>query len=111
MFSAMEEALRINVSNPSQTLSEGVWVVQNRIRHIGRGFGRSSVGSVLLVKGLEFDHAIIVHQSTMTNKDWYVALTRATKDIRILAPSETIVPFVRKCVNSEPSQQSFNFDQ
>ena len=108
MFSAMDAAMRLNADDPNKPLSERVWEVQNCIRHIGRRFGRSSVGSILLVKGLEFDHSVIVHQPTMTNKDWYVALTRATKSIRILAPSESLVPFKRQDVY-QPPQQSFHF--
>lgn len=109
MFSAMQEALRIKVGDPKMTLAEAVWDVQNRIRHIGRKFGRSSVGSILLVKGLEFDHSVIVHQRMMTNKDWYVALTRATRSICILSPAQTLFPFVRKRIDSSQSQWSINF--
>ena len=109
MFFAMQAALRLNADDPNKPLADRVWEVQNCIRHIGRKFGRSSVGSILLVKGLEFDHSVIVHQPTMSNKDWYVALTRATKTIRILAPSESLVPFKRPD-QYQSRQQSFNFD-
>jgi DNA helicase-2/ATP-dependent DNA helicase PcrA len=109
MLSAMQSAMRLNADDPNKPLADSVWEVQNCIRHFGRRFGRSSVGSILLVKGLEFDHSVIVHQPTMTNKDWYVALTRATKSIRILAPSESLVPFKRQDHHQSP-QQSFNFD-
>jgi DNA helicase-2/ATP-dependent DNA helicase PcrA len=109
MFFAMQAAMRLNADDPNKPLADRVWEVQNSIRHIGRKFGRSSVGSILLVKGLEFDHSVIVHQPTMSNKDWYVALTRATKSIRILAPSESLVPFKRQDQYQSP-QQSFNFD-
>jgi DNA helicase-2/ATP-dependent DNA helicase PcrA len=108
MFFAMQAAMRLNADDPNKPLADRVWEVQNSIRHIGRKFGRSSVGSILLVKGLEFDHSVIVHQPTMSNKDWYVALTRATKSIRILAPSESLVPFKRPEQYQSP-QQSFNF--
>jgi hypothetical protein len=109
MFFAMRAAMQLNADDPIKPLSDRVWEVQNCIRHLGRRFGRSSVGSILLVKGLEFDHSVIVHQPTMTNKDWYVALTRATKSIRILAPSESLVPFKRQD-HYQSLQQSFNFD-
>ena len=65
MLSAMQAAMLLNVADPTQTLSDRVWEVQNCIRHFGRKFGRASVGSILLVKGLEFDHSVIVHQATM----------------------------------------------
>jgi DNA helicase IV len=44
------------------------------------------------VKGLEFDHAIIVHSANMTSKDWYVALTRASKTVTVLSPVERFAP-------------------
>jgi DNA helicase-2/ATP-dependent DNA helicase PcrA len=109
MFFAMQAAMQLNADDPNKPLADRVWEVQNSIRHIGRKFGRSSVGSILLVKGLEFDHSVIVHQPKMSNKDWYVALTRATKSIRILAPSESLVPFKRPDQYQSP-QQSFIFD-
>jgi len=109
MFSAMQAAMRLNSDEPNKPLADRVWEVQNCIRHIGRKFGRSSVGSILLVKGLEFDHSVIVHQPTMSAKDLYVALTRATKSIRILAPSGSLVPFKRQD-RYQSTQQSFIFD-
>jgi DNA helicase-2/ATP-dependent DNA helicase PcrA len=51
-----------------------------------------SIGSTLLVKGLEFDHAIVIHADNMSRKDWYVALTRAANSVTILAPSGNFKP-------------------
>jgi DNA helicase IV len=59
-------------------LKDTIWEVQNRLRHIGRIIPKRAIGSTLLVKGLEFDHAVIIHTDSMSRKDWYVALTRAT---------------------------------
>jgi len=92
MFFAMRAALRIKCTRRSCTLVDAIWEVQNRIRHAGRLISNKSIGSTLLVKGLEFDHAIIIHTDNMTRKDWYVALTRATKGITILSPSERFKP-------------------
>ncbi len=42
-------------------------------------------GSTLLVKGLEFDHVVIVRgQNWGTHKDLYVALTRGCKSITLM---------------------------
>lgn len=46
--------------------------------------------STLLVKGLEFDHAVVIHNDNMSAKDWYVALTRASKTLRIVSPHRSI---------------------
>jgi DNA helicase-2/ATP-dependent DNA helicase PcrA len=75
-----------------QSLAEGDWQAQNRIRHAGRKVGKFSVGSTLLVKGLEFDHAVIAETSPFDKKDWYVALTRAAVRVRIVSDSKQLVP-------------------
>jgi DNA helicase-2/ATP-dependent DNA helicase PcrA len=92
MLYAMRAALRIKCARPSCSLADAIWEVQNRIRHVGRLISDRSVGSTLLVKGLEFDHAIIVHSANMTSKDWYVALTRASKTVTVLSPVERFAP-------------------
>lgn len=92
MFFAMCSALQIKSTRQYDSLPDAVWEVQNRIRHAGRKFVRRSIGSTLLVKGLEFDHAVIAHAASMTRKDWYVALTRATKGIRVVSPAQRFVP-------------------
>lgn len=92
MFFAMRSALRMMSTQSANDLGDAIWEVQNRVRHAGRHIGKRSIGSTLLVKGLEFDHAVVVHAENMTRKDWYVALTRATTGLTILSPSERITP-------------------
>jgi DNA helicase-2/ATP-dependent DNA helicase PcrA len=92
MFFAMRAALRMACARSPNDLDDAIWEVQNRIRHAGRNIAKRSIGSTLLVKGLEFDHAIVVHADSMTRKDWYVSLTRATHGLTILSPSEKITP-------------------
>ena len=92
MFFAMGSALQLRSTRNFDTLADAIWEVQNRIRHVGRKMGKRSIGSTLLVKGLEFDHAVIIHSDNMTRKDWYVALTRATTSVTILSPLQYIVP-------------------
>ena len=108
MYFAMCAAIRLQASRPERTLSNAVWDVQNQIRHIGRRFTKFSIGSTLLVKGLEFDHSVIVQHERMTHKDLYVALTRATKSVRILAASELLVPFKDRR-HDLPAQQLLSF--
>lgn len=92
MYFAMRSALKIRFARQYDTLTDAIWDVQNRIRHTGRPIGKRSIGSTLLVKGLEFEHAIIIHADNMSRKDWYVALTRATNSVTILSPSESFLP-------------------
>ncbi|EIG58993.1 UvrD-helicase domain-containing protein [Bradyrhizobium sp. WSM1253] len=92
MFYAMRSALQLKATRQLATLSIAIWEVQNRMRHAGRRLGNRSIGSTLLVKGLEFERAIIIAEDAMTRKDWYVALTRATTSIRIISPAERFLP-------------------
>lgn len=92
MFYAMLSALRIKSIGQHNNLTDAIWQAQNRLRHIGRKIGRRSIGSTLLVKGLEFDYSVIIYTENMSRKDWYVALTRATTSVTILSPSECFSP-------------------
>ena len=91
MLYAMCAALRSKAAGNVDTLAEGVWQAQNRIRHAGRKFGKYNVGSTLLVKGLEFDHAVIAETSQFDRKDWYVALTRAAARVHIVSASKQLL--------------------
>jgi hypothetical protein len=92
MFYAMRAALLICISRPSCTLAEAIWEVQSRARHAGRIVAKRSVGSTLLVKGLEFDHAVVIHTPNMTRKDWCIALTRASATLTLLVPAQRFAP-------------------
>ena len=94
MFFAMRSALRIKSVRQFDNLADAIWEVQNRISHAGRIIGKRSIGSTLLLKGLEFDHTVIVYADNMTRKDWYVALTRATTSVTIVSPSDCFWPRV-----------------
>jgi hypothetical protein len=59
LLSATCNALRLVVAGEQVNLESAVWYVQNKARHAGRRLARRSVGSTLLVKGLQFDHAVI----------------------------------------------------
>jgi DNA helicase-2/ATP-dependent DNA helicase PcrA len=102
MFFAMRSALQTKAARRLPTLSASVWEVQNKIRHAGRRLADRSIGSTLLVKGLEFDRAIVVSSETMTNKDWYVALTRATTRLRIISTHERFSPGVAVVTVPDP---------
>lgn len=60
-----------------------------RRKHKSRSNVFRSIGSTLLVKGLEFDHAVILRDSNWTKswggyKDLYVALTRGAKSTTLV---------------------------
>ncbi|MCX5891253.1 MAG: UvrD-helicase domain-containing protein [Deltaproteobacteria bacterium] len=89
LYSALCGALRGVIAGTHETLIDAVWDVQNRRRHAGRRFGNRNIGSTLLVKGLEFDHVIIVDVETLKRNDLYVALTRGSRSVTVI--SETCI--------------------
>ena len=92
MLFAMKSALKMRIAGEAATLADALWHVQNRVRHAGRYIPHRSVGSTLLVKGLEFEHAVVVFSPNMSVRDWYVALTRATQTLTVLSPQRAFIP-------------------
>ncbi|ANB77317.1 hypothetical protein AYM40_35125 [Paraburkholderia phytofirmans OLGA172] len=85
----IKASLRLCVENPGLSLEDATWQVANTRRERGRIVRNRSVGSTLLVKGLEFDHVVITPDACRTKLEWYVALTRATRSVRVLAPQKS----------------------
>jgi len=92
LFDEMIRGLRTAIANGNGSLSDALWVVRNRSRFAGRRLGRCAVGTTLLVKGLEFDHAIILDADGMDAKDLYVALTRGARSLTVFSRDQTITP-------------------
>jgi hypothetical protein len=89
ILSMMLSALRTSRTTGA-TLYEAAGDVEAKSRHLGRHVARRCVGSTLLLKGLEFEHVVIVEYAGMTKEDWYVALTRATKSVIVLSSSGVV---------------------
>lgn len=78
--------LNLNIEQPDLSLREALQRFQNEFRHSGRPLALNKLlGTTLLVKGLEFDHAIVLNADNMTPKDLYVALTRGSKTLTIVS--------------------------
>lgn len=85
LFSVRATLLAV-VADPGLSMDDAAWQIGTLKRLRGRVVRNRSVGSTLLVKGLEFDHVIITPEACKSRFDWYVALTRATRSIRVLSP-------------------------
>ncbi|MCP3722586.1 UvrD-helicase domain-containing protein [Paraburkholderia sp. CNPSo 3272] len=90
LVSSVKSTLRLMSAEPSLSIVDACWQIANRKRQRGRTIRNRSVGSTLLVKGLEFDHAVITPHACTTRFDWYVALTRATRSVRVLSPGPVV---------------------
>ncbi|MBO3056569.1 UvrD-helicase domain-containing protein [Burkholderia pseudomallei] len=86
-FSAMQTA----IGNGSTFQSAAVQAREYN-RYKGRPLGRRSVGSTLLLKGLEADVAVILHPETLDANNLYVALTRGAHRVIVCSESPILVP-------------------
>lgn len=91
LMSSARRSIKLVIDGEQPDLDSAAWQVQNTARHAGRRLASRSVGSTLLVKGLQFDHAVIVAPERLEINDLYVAMTRASKTITIVSP----VPILR----------------
>ncbi|MNF90861.1 hypothetical protein D3C84_734470 [compost metagenome] len=65
---------------------------RERNRHLGRPIARRSVGSTLLLKGLEADVSVILHPELMTAQNLYVALTRGARQVVVCSSTPILTP-------------------
>lgn len=93
LFTRMIGILRKHVLNPSLAIDEAANRYHTEFRHRGRPPGRRKlIGTTLLVKGLEFDHAIVLDAESLSAKELYVALTRGSKSVTIISNSPVLHP-------------------
>lgn len=77
--------LKMHIDGEGETLSETAKIYQRAIRHMGRPLNHQKlIGTTLLVKGLEYDHVVILDADTLDAKHLYVAMTRGSKSITII---------------------------
>lgn len=77
--------LKMHIDGEGATLSEAANMYQREMRHTGRPIShRKLIGTTLLVKGLEYDHTVILDADALNAKDLYVAMTRGAKSLTII---------------------------
>jgi DNA helicase-2/ATP-dependent DNA helicase PcrA len=80
--------LKMHVDGEGATLVEAGVRYQREMRHTGRPISHQKlIGTTLLVKGLEYDHAVILNADALDAKDLYVAMTRGSKSLTIIGTS------------------------
>ncbi|MGM3412080.1 ATP-dependent helicase [Ralstonia holmesii] len=76
----------------SSTFQAAAVQMREQNRHAGRPLGGRSVGSTLLLKGLEADVAVILYPETMNAANLYVALTRGAHRVVVCSETPLLVP-------------------
>lgn len=88
----LKRTVRAYVAGEAEDVEEAAWAIRNRTRQLGRILPRFAVGTTLLVKGLEFDHVVILDADQLDAKNLYVAMTRGSRSLTIVSGSPTLRP-------------------
>jgi DNA helicase-2/ATP-dependent DNA helicase PcrA len=87
-LNAMKATLLKAIQSPDKSITEIASSVIEQRRHYGdRRVLSRAIGSTLLLKGLESDHAFIIDATPMDAKNLYVALSRGAKSITVCSRS------------------------
>lgn len=93
LFNRALGVLRKHLVHPELSLAEAAEKYHGEFRHKGRPLGRRRlIGTTLLVKGLEFDHAIVLDATSLSKKELYVALTRGARSLTIISTNPMLTP-------------------
>lgn len=92
LLSELLRALRVWDSGEATSLEEAAWFARNMTRERGRDCPKCAVGTTLLVKGLEFDHAIVLNADDMDAKNLYVAMTRGSRSLTVISETRRVAP-------------------
>jgi hypothetical protein len=86
LYNRLVNVLSIHIDGEAGNLIDSLNVYQRIFRHSGRPILYPRLlGTTLLVKGLEYDHAIILDADSLNAKELYVAMTRGSKSLTIIS--------------------------
>lgn len=86
LYESLCQAARTRTSS----LKEAAARVQARRLDLGRRIEARAVGSTLLLKGLEADHAVVLDADKMSAPDLYVAISRASRTLTVVSRSPVL---------------------
>ena len=80
----VKKAIRSRVAGSDRSLKDIAWDLRDETRRRGREVPPRIVSRTLLVKGLEFDHAIVLKRKELARENLYVAITRPRRSLTVL---------------------------
>jgi DNA helicase-2/ATP-dependent DNA helicase PcrA len=84
-------AARHSAATPDLTLRDAVWRQRDSSRRNGRHPPRRCLSTPLLVKGLQFDHGVILDAADFQQSEaLYVSLTRSSRSLTIIAKNPVL---------------------
>lgn len=87
LMEAFCQAATLANRDGNRALSDAAAHVRDRRASQGRKLGPRSVGSTLLLKGMEADHTVVIEADSMKANDLYVAISRASRSLTVVSRS------------------------
>jgi DNA helicase-2/ATP-dependent DNA helicase PcrA len=92
VLAAAQRALLLAGSPDGPSFRDATVAIREQSRLVGRPLAKRSVGSTLLLKGLEADISVILNASPLNARNLYVAMTRGSRRLLVCSPSPTLNP-------------------
>jgi hypothetical protein len=86
------QALTLVAAGSDLTMVQAVGRIRNRTRIIGRAPDRRIISRPLLVKGLEYDHVVVLNAERYSATELYVALSRGRKTLTVVSNERYLRP-------------------
>ena len=91
LWRAIKRSIAVQRDEKLDTTLEAAVIVRDRTRENGRAAQQRTVSRTLLVKGLEYDHAMILNAGLLDNaQDFYVAATRGRLTLNVLSEKRVL---------------------
>jgi len=91
-YTEVLQALERTDIDPTISLAEAITRSRNKLRNKGRVLENRVASRPLLIKGLEFDHVIILDAERFKVEELYVALSRGRKSVTVLSQRSVLSP-------------------
>jgi DNA helicase-2/ATP-dependent DNA helicase PcrA len=95
LWDEMMRALRYRKEGVGESLKDAAWHCRNITRQSGRREESRSISRTLLIKGLEYDRALVLNADELGAKNLYVAITRGRRALTIVSRSRVVQPAAR----------------
>lgn len=92
LWREMVRAIRRYTASSYRSLTDAAWHVRDEGRHGGRRVEHRTVSRTVLVKGLEFNHAVVLNADVHDGPNLYVALTRGSRSLTVLSRDGLVTP-------------------
>lgn len=87
LWTEMLRAVDAQATRTDGSLRDTAWKQRNHARRRSRFVARRSISRTLLVKGLEFDHSVVLDAEELDAKNLYVAMTRPRHTLVVCSAS------------------------